>query len=201
MVSAGEPSDPGPTRPTKRRRTARILLLDPDGRVLLFEDSDPGLPGPPTFWITPGGALDPGETVERAAIRELAEETGLVLDPVRLRGPIAHRAVVHGYSDQIIEQDETYFVAMVPSFVVDITGHTVEEQTTFVGHRWWTHEEILATDARVWPTSLADLLAAIDQPQSWPVEIDDAEESIVPAAMPAAMPADLPATEAAQQSA
>jgi 8-oxo-dGTP pyrophosphatase MutT (NUDIX family) len=202
MVSAGEPSDPGPpARPTKRRRTARILLLDPDGRVLLFEDSDPGLPGPPTFWITPGGALDLGETVEQAAIRELAEETGLVLDPARLRGPIAHRTVVHGYSDQVIEQDETYLVVMVPSFVVDVTGHTVEEQTTFVGHRWWTREEILATDARVWPTSLADLLAAVDQPQSWPVEIDDVEESTVPAARLAAEAHAVPTAEAAQRTA
>lgn len=179
VVSPAEASDPRPNRRTERRWTARILLLDPDGRVLLFEDSDPGLPGPPTFWITPGGALDPGETVEQAALRELAEETGLVLDPHLLRGPIAHRTVVHAYSNKIVEQDETYFVATVPSFVVDIAGHTVEEQTTFVGHRWWDRDEILATSALIWPTSLADLLAASTHPEAWPVAIDDAEESIV----------------------
>jgi 8-oxo-dGTP pyrophosphatase MutT (NUDIX family) len=170
----------GTSRRMERRWTARILLLDPDGRVLLFEDSDPGLPGPPTFWITPGGALDPGETVEQAAIRELAEETGLVLDPARLRGPVAHRTVLHGYSDKIVEQDETYFAAAVPSFVVDITGHTVEEQTTFLGHRWWNPAELLTTSERVWPTSLTDLLEAVDHPDSWPIPIDDAEESTVP---------------------
>ena len=158
------------------------MLLDPDGRVLLFEDSDPGLPGPPTFWITPGGALDPGETVEQAAVRELAEETGLALDPARLCGPIAHRTVVHGYSDKIVQQDETYFVATVPSFVVDIAGHTVEEQTTYLGHRWWNREEILSTSERIWPTSLAGLLAATAHPDRWPVTIDDAEESTVSAA-------------------
>ena len=171
-----------PARRTEWRFTARVLLLDPDGRVLLFEDSDPGLPGPPTFWITPGGGLDPGETAEQAAIRELAEETGLVLDPAVLRGPIAHRTVVHGYSDKIVEQDETYFVATVAPFVVDVTGHTVDEQTTFIGHQWWSREEIRSTSARVWPTSLIDLLEAAAFPDTWPIAIDDAEESIVAAA-------------------
>ena len=182
MAEGDEPSHEQAVRRIERRWTARILLLDPDGRVLLFEDSDPGLSGPPTFWITPGGALDPGESVEQAALRELAEETGLVLDAAQLRGPIAHRTVVHGYSDKIVEQDETYFVAVVPQFVVDVAGHTLEEQTTFIGHRWWDKAGIRATSALVWPTSLADLMVAAAHPETWPVTIDDAEESTVWAA-------------------
>jgi 8-oxo-dGTP pyrophosphatase MutT (NUDIX family) len=182
MASAGEASQLRPARRTERRRTARILLLDPDGKVLLFEDSDPGLHGPPTFWITPGGGVDDGETIEQAAVREVGEETGLVLDPAMLRGPIAHRTVVHAYSDKIVEQDETFFLVEVAPFVVDIAGHTMEEQTTFIGHRWWDRDEIVSTSARVWPTSLAALLLAAEEPHTWPVTIDDAEESTVSAA-------------------
>ena len=182
MALGDGPSHKQAVRRIERRWTARILLLDLHERVLLFEDSDPGLPGLPTFWITPGGALDPGESVEQAALRELAEETGLVLDAAQLRGPIAHRTVVHGYSDKIVEQDETYFVAVVPHFVVDVAGHTLEEQTTFIGHRWWDKAGIRATSALVWPTSLADLMVAAAHPETWPVTIDDAEESTVWAA-------------------
>jgi hypothetical protein len=65
----------------------------------------------------------------------------------------------------------------VAEFVVDVAGHTVDEQTTFIGHRWWSRAEILATSARVWPTSLAELLAATARPDTWPVAINDAEES------------------------
>ena len=49
----------------------------------------------------------------QAAIREVAEETGYALGEADLRGPIAFRHVVHGYSDQVIEQDEAFFLAMV----------------------------------------------------------------------------------------
>lgn len=157
------------------------MLIDPDGKVLLFHDSDPGHPGVPRFWITPGGGIDPGETVEQAALREVAEETGLMLEPSELRGPIAHRAVVHGYSDKIVEQDETYFVVWADAFDVDVAGHTVDEQTTFVGHRWWASSELRDTDALVWPTALADLIDAAAEPVRWPITIDDAEESTVPA--------------------
>ncbi len=174
---------PPSARPTERRHTARVLLVAPDGRVLLFEDSDPGLPGPPTFWITPGGGVDPGETVEQAAIREVAEETGLDLPTGALRGPIAHREVVHAYSDKIVEQGETFFAAEVGVFDVDVAGHTPEEQTTIVGHRWWTLDELRTTDATVWPTSVADLLAAVSEPEHWPVPMDDVEESTVDASM------------------
>jgi 8-oxo-dGTP pyrophosphatase MutT (NUDIX family) len=168
-------------RRIERRKTARVLLIDPHERVLLFHDSDPGLPGSPRFWITPGGGIDAGETVEQAALREVAEETGLILEPSELLGPIAHRTVVHGYSDKIVEQDETYFVVRVDAFEVDVAGHTIDEQFTFVGHRWWASDELRATDARVWPTALADLIDAATEPGRWPIPVDDAEESTVPA--------------------
>jgi len=172
---------PPENRRFERRNTARVLLIDPDGRVLLFHDSDPGLRGPPRFWITPGGGLDPGETVEQGALREVAEETGLILEPSDLRGPIGHRIVVHGYSDKVVEQGETYFAVRVAGFEVDIAGHTNDEQTTFVGHRWWTADELRTTDAIVWPTSLLELIEAATDATRWPIPIDDAEESMVPA--------------------
>ena len=63
------------------RRTSRIVLLADDGSALLFFTA---APDSSRFhrWITPGGGVDPGETHQQAAIRELFEETGLVVDSV-----------------------------------------------------------------------------------------------------------------------
>ena len=113
-------------------------MIDND-RALLFEDSDPGVPGT-SWWTTPGGGVDDGESETNAAIREVAEETGYRLTESELLGPIAKRHVVHGYSDLVIEQDESFFLAMVSPFEIDISAHTTDERLTLLGHRWWTHD-------------------------------------------------------------
>ena len=56
------------------RPTARLILLDPAGRILLFSATDPR----GQVWFTPGGGVHRGESLDAAAVRELAEETGHV---------------------------------------------------------------------------------------------------------------------------
>ena len=48
-------------------------------------------------WALPGGRIDPGETHEQAALRELSEEVGLVLDPERVLGRLDDFATRSGY--------------------------------------------------------------------------------------------------------
>ena len=54
-----------------------MLVLDAQDRLLLLLIEDPKLEIP-RFWITPGGGVEPGETFEAGARRELWEETGIV---------------------------------------------------------------------------------------------------------------------------
>src|SRR5260370_27747566 len=61
-------------RAVRRRRAARVIVLDPEGRVLLFRYDE----GPPNgrHWSTPGGGLNDGEDYPAGARRGLAGETG-----------------------------------------------------------------------------------------------------------------------------
>ncbi|GAA4750046.1 NUDIX hydrolase [Gordonia alkaliphila] len=53
---------------------ASVVLVDEDGRVLLVKRGHDPQRG---RWSVPGGHVEPGETFEEAAVREVHEETGL----------------------------------------------------------------------------------------------------------------------------
>lgn len=145
-----------PPRPVVRN-AARVLLLDPAGRVLLVRGGDPERPEAGTWWITPGGGLEPGEDARTAAIREAFEETGHRV--AELEGPVARRSSVFPFDGRLIEQREQYFVARVPAFEPTTEGWTELERRALTGLRWWTVEELRATEDTVYPERLADLVA------------------------------------------
>jgi 8-oxo-dGTP diphosphatase len=65
------------------------IITDPAGRLLLIKRGhEPGK----GLWSIPGGRVEPGETDEQAVIREVREETGLVVQPGRLIGAVRRPA-------------------------------------------------------------------------------------------------------------
>lgn len=169
---------PASLRPHRRREAVRVVVTDGTS-VLLFSDTDPGLAGS-RWWVTPGGGIDPGETPLEAAVRELAEETGLRVAASELRGPVMRRIVVHGYSDQVCEQGEDFYVLRTRRFELDTTGHTEAERMTLSGHAWIPLDALGAQPHPVWPALLAEVVALAERPESWPWELGRVEESTVP---------------------
>ena len=146
------------------RDVARALVFDPDGRLLLiaYEATRP-IPGAPgdrrAFWFMPGGGLEPGESHVEACRRELEEEIGVADAPIgpevgRCEGPfLLFRQPRHAR--------ERYFAVRLPDSRVDTSRLAETEDNPVLGTRWWSLDELGATDERIEPAGLAALARAV----------------------------------------
>jgi len=145
------------------RTSARVVLLDEHGRVLLFCGSDPARPDgdAPRWWFTVGGQARPGEDLQAAAVREVYEETGLRVDAADMIGPIWRRDAMLDFNNAVVRSHELFFVCRTNQFDPSTAGHTALERRYIHGHRWCDSDDIAAlVDAgeAVYPVQLADLL-------------------------------------------
>ena len=140
------------------REAARVVLVA-DGRVLLQHGFDPGRPEDGPWWLTPGGGLNDGESIEDGAVREVFEETGLRLSPVELGPVIATRVAHFEFEQRRFRQSESFFAVNVEEFTPQHHGWDEVEQRALLDHRWWTVDELRTTDEAVYPSELADVVA------------------------------------------
>jgi 8-oxo-dGTP pyrophosphatase MutT (NUDIX family) len=153
------------------RRAVRGLVIDPHGDVLLVSfQASLG-----RIWILPGGGVEPGESDVLALERELAEEIGLVGAPIGPR--IWWRRRLLPFADGSFDgQIDHIHVVRVPRFepVPHLTADELLDEGV-TGMRWWSRDEIAASDELFAPRSLASLLAqlAVDGDPSSALELSD----------------------------
>lgn len=133
--------------PPRPRRAARAILRDRDGRVLLIKFVLPNM----TFWATPGGGVEAGETLLQAAVRELGEELGIA---VALEGPIHTAVGIFEFEGELIENTDHFFHGRWDG-TPRLLGATQTESAALTQARWWTIAELECTQEDVFPRDLA----------------------------------------------
>jgi ADP-ribose pyrophosphatase YjhB (NUDIX family) len=153
------------------RPSARVVVIDETGSVLLFRIEDSYDPKPP-LWITPGGGVEPGELLVEAAARELAEETGAVVETAELGELVARCQGEWTFRGQPLYSVDSFFALRTERFEPSTAGWEPLEHELHAAWRWWTIEELDTTSEAVLPARLGDVVRSIMQGAIGPSPIE-----------------------------
>lgn len=123
-----------------------------DGRVLLARRA-----APPLVWSAPGGIVEPGETLEAAALRELGEETSVSARIIGMAGQLEHLAWERGGPAPADSADRVLRHYVILCYAAIWTGGEAVVSAEAPALAWVTPEE-----ARSLPVT-DGLIAILDQ--------------------------------------
>jgi len=140
------------------------IVRDADSRILLVQVRDDGT------WTTPGGSMDPDETPADAVVREVWEETGLVVEPTGVVAVYGGRNFVVRYPNG----DETQYVSIL--FACSVRSGTLQSSgddgDEIQAAQFWSRDDAEKLRLSAWLRDLLPHLYDADreawfQPPTW----------------------------------
>lgn len=140
--------------PVVERDAVRCVVVDREGLVLLLRSA--------AGWELPGGGIRPGESLVDAARRELAEETGLVVDDDQVGEPTWSRQTTFRAGDlRRLQAERIVRVAVDASApAVRTGGRHLAGRRPDQAYRWWPVADVRESRQRFYPGRLPELLVA-----------------------------------------
>jgi 8-oxo-dGTP pyrophosphatase MutT (NUDIX family) len=147
------------------RNAVRVLLLHDDKLLLMcmegFDISTAEGTRNHRFWCTVGGALEPRESIQEAALREIYEETGIKPEEVTV-GPVVWCGEVDlVWKGTLIHFRESYIVVKTNQFAASLCKATLDEQETVKKFEWFSLDQIRTSTEVIFPICLVEHLQPI----------------------------------------
>lgn len=147
----------------RERKSARILVLDKNSRVLLFYFFHQQRTGKNrSCWATPGGEIEKNETPVETAKRELYEETGIDVSISSLGNYIwENEFIFHINPGEKVLAHEYFFVERLDSIpTISNNCWTQQEHEVISKYKWWslTELETKAKNEVIYPENIVELL-------------------------------------------
>jgi len=139
------------------RRVSRILLFDEQDALLLLLTASPSLATPVVRWLTPGGGVEDHESHHEGAVRELFEETGLVVHD--LGAPVWTMSGQSHFADGTSQTTYTeFFVTRTRRFMPVRDNWMDNEHVDISDIRWWSLDELETTTEPFAPLDLTSII-------------------------------------------
>ncbi|MBD2796824.1 NUDIX domain-containing protein [Xenorhabdus sp. 18] len=142
------------------RCSSRLLIVNSSRKVLLFRfvHTNDALVGQ-SYWATPGGGVEHGESFEQAAIRELKEETGILRDNVGQH--VAQRTFEMTLpSGERVLAKERFFIVLSTEDEINTSEWTDNEKSVIRRHHWWELNELIQTQEIIYPKDITKIISS-----------------------------------------
>ena len=146
-----------------QRHTARIVLLNNENKIILLKFVEPNR----SFWLTPGGKIEQGETPLQAARRELYEETGITAAEFALPHSWYYEGItpLHGVPTLFKEH---IFLARTYTLQTTSAYLNEDEKEIISEYKWWDLNALIASREIFYPQGLAAALKPVVYHNSLP---------------------------------
>lgn len=123
--------------------------------------------------MTPGGAIEEGESPAEAAARELLEETGQTISPAGARTAVAINSGQWSAGNTLFTTVNWYFLSRTHTAHLDLSGQADHERKDLLNHRWWTLGDLELTRELIIPLGLLSLVRQLlaGEPPQEPIRL------------------------------